>query len=150
MINICPLEHWRTSWACKKMSVNWIRTQELKLKRECLAWVSHLLDQEQMGLHLQLAEENQKKLQDPDYRHCERVISVNKLWIHRMIPNSNVKMRCGYKKRSESIRKFGIGHQWGRSNWCWFSAAGGWFINTSVLSGRELRANITKQSSSNS
>ncbi len=60
------------------------------MKHACFTWVPHLHTQLQMGLHLQLAEENLKKLQDPDYRVCKRVITIDKLWIHHYDP----KLRC--------------------------------------------------------
>ncbi len=69
-----------------KMSVNCMLMQELKIKRVCFVWVPHLLKLEQMGFHSQLAKKNLKKLQKPDYRCCERVITVEKLWIHRYNP----------------------------------------------------------------
>ncbi len=42
--------------------------------------------QEQIELHLQLAKENLKKLQDPDYSYWERVITVDELWIYHYNP----------------------------------------------------------------
>ncbi len=33
-----------------------------------------------------MVEENLKKLQDLDYKHCERVITVEESWIHHYNP----------------------------------------------------------------
>ncbi len=50
------------------------------------AWVPYLLIREQMGFCFWLAKENLKKPQDTDYRYCERVITVDELWIHHYNP----------------------------------------------------------------
>ncbi len=73
------------------MSVNQIPVQELKMKCVCSMQVQHFLTREKMGLHLWLAEENLKKLQDLDYRYCESD-TVDESWIHQYDPK--LKREC--------------------------------------------------------
>ncbi len=83
-----------------EISANQILTQELKMKYVYFVWVPHLLTWEQMELGRgELEETSRSGLQYGE--------------ITTMIPNLNVKVRCGCEKGSKNIRKFGSRNRWG-------------------------------------
>ncbi len=124
-----------------KMSVNQILTQELKMKLVGSSFVHTRANmtftpvgwgepKETSRFRLQVLRESD---------HYQRIV------------NSLLQTQTQTWKWDLAVNRVAKTHQkvWQRRfNWWHFSTVGGWFINTSVLPGKELIANTTQQSSS--
>ncbi len=104
-------DHTRTNGMSSLVFLIWSH----KKKWDVISGVTHLITWEQMGCHLSLAKENLTR------RNFNiQITSIAREWslstncgFIPTIPNSNVKVWHGRKKRSKNSRKFGSRNRWG-------------------------------------
>ncbi len=89
----------------QRLTLNRIPLQELKMKLSVLHGFLVCSHENKWNLISSWKKENLKKLQDPGYSYCERVITIDKLWIHHYNPKLECESEIWQQKGEQKHRK---------------------------------------------